>query len=207
MKGFTFKISAESQKKVFREVLIPENMNFEDFHFAILDAFEIDAGEMASFYVSDSQWQKNKEITLMDMGATEEGKNTALMQDTLVCNHASKVKDRLLYVYDFLFCKDFKLELIAVEAHSDGIPMLLKSEGQYASSNSQVNDLENLILEGFEQNEEFQPKKEKKVTSPHELSKKEVKETDDFEEFNHYFNEDIEDPDNPQFENIDDLDL
>ena len=67
MKGYTFKISAQDQENVYREVLLPGDISFEDFHFAILDAFELQAGEMASFYLSNKNWTKKQEITLITL--------------------------------------------------------------------------------------------------------------------------------------------
>jgi hypothetical protein len=195
MKGFTFRISAEERKDVFRDVLFPENLSFEDFHFAILDAFEIEAGEMASFYMSNSQWEKNKEITLMDMGMTEEGKNTVLMQDTFLFTHISAVGDRLLYLYDFLFCKNFKIEVIKMLEKPDIQPILINSVGKYKNDTSGLTDM---ILEDLE-NEEKELKKDKSKKIPNDIM-------DGFDEFDN-FQDGNDDFDDPQFENIDDLDL
>mgnify|MGYP001092617140 CR=1 FL=1 len=195
MKGFTFRISTEDQKDVYRDVLLPESISFEDFHFALLDAFEIEAGEMASFYISNSQWEKNKEITLMDMGMSEEGKNTVLMQDTYLFSHVSKVGDRLLYLYDFLFCKNFRLEVITVEEKPEIEPLLIDSVGQYKLDTTGLRDL---ILDDLE-NEEKEAKANKSKKKPNDIM-------DGFDEFDN-FQDGSDDFDDPQFENIDDLDI
>lgn len=195
MKGFTFNIQAEDQKEVFRDVLLPENLSFEDFHFAVLDAFEIEAGEMGSFYLSNASWEKEKEITLMDMGMSEEGKGTVLMQDTFLFSQLSAVGDRLLYVYDFLFCKNFKLEVIAIQEKAEIEPTLINSKGEYKIDSSGLRDL---ILDDLEQAEE-----DKKAKKP---KKKPGDIMDGFDEFDN-FPQENEDFDDPQFENIDDLDL
>ncbi|MFT6716027.1 MAG: hypothetical protein ACJA0Q_000656 [Saprospiraceae bacterium] len=195
MKGFTFRISPEDQKNVHRDVLLPENINFEDFHFALLDAFELEAGEMASFYLSNSQWEKNKEITLVDMGRSDAGKNTVLMQETFLFTHMAKVGDRVLYLYDFLFCKNFKIEVITVVEKPDIEPLLVNSVGKYKNDTSGLRDL---ILDGLED--------ENSNSNGKESNKKPIDVMDGFDEFDN-FQDGNDDFDDPQFENIDDLDL
>lgn len=194
MKGYTFRITAEDQEGVFRDILLPENLNFEDFHFALLDAFEINPGEMASFYLSNDRWEKEKEITLMDMGMSEEGKGTALMSDTFLFSIQPEIGIKLLFVYDFLFCKNFKVELVAIEEKKQISPLLIQSKGTYKSDTSGFADL---LLEDFEEEEQKPSKKE---------TKKPLDIMDGFDEFDN-FQSGIDDHDDPQFENIDDIDI
>lgn len=191
MTGFVFKIMDERNEEVFREIMLPTSLTFEDFHFALLDAFELDAGEMASFYISDNQWQKNKEITLMDMGMSEEGKGTSLMSDNVLGDVLSGNEDKLLYVYDFLFCKNFKVVLTSKEIKSEITPSLVQSKGDYVVDNSGFTDL---ILGDLE--EEETPKTSKKDKKTPDIM-------DGFDEFDNF----QDDSDEPQFENIDDLDI
>ncbi|MFT6746091.1 MAG: hypothetical protein ACJAZ2_000429 [Glaciecola sp.] len=195
MKGFTFKISSEDQKNISRDILLPENLSFEDFHFALLDAFEIESGEMGSFYMSNSQWEKNKEITLMDMGVSDMGKGTVLMEDTYLFAQISNVGDRLLYLYDFLFCKNFKIEVVSIEEKPVIEAMLISSIGNYRIDTS---GLRNLILEDLEE-EENEKKSKASKKKPGDV-------IDRFDEFDN-FQEGNDDFDDPQFENIDDLDI
>jgi hypothetical protein len=195
MKGYTYRISTEDQKDVYRDVLLPEDLSFEDFHFALLDAFEIESGEMASFYLSDNQWQKNKEITLMDMGINEEGKHTVLMQDTFLFSQITKVGDRLLYIYDFLFCKNFRIEVINVEEKPDIEPLLVNSHGKYKNDTTGLRDL---ILDDIEESEKESKKKKPKKNPDNTM--------DGFDEFDN-FQDENDDFDEPQFDNIDDLDI
>ena len=146
---------------------------------------------MASFYLSNSQWEKNKEITLVDMGMSDAGKNTVLMQDTFLCTYMTKVGDRMLYLYDFLFCKNFKIEVITVVEKPDIEPVLIDSVGKYKNDTSGLRDL---ILDGLEdENNDSNGKKPNDVM-------------DDYDEFDN-FQDGNDDFDDPQFENIDDLDL
>lgn len=191
MKGYKLRISDERDEDVFRDILLPEDVSFEDFHFAILDSFEIEAGEMASFYLSDDNWNKNQEITLMDMGLSEDGNKTALMQSINLNSVMNAGVKKLLYVYDFLFCKNFKITLLGEENAEEITPMLLDSVGEYKVDNSGLTDL--LLSELGDDTEDDM------------LSNKKKKGPDIMEGFDDFDN--FQDDDENQFENIDDLDI
>src|SRR5690554_165339 len=69
MAGLKFRILLDSieDKEIFRDILISDDLNFEHFYNTILDAFGLPNDQMASFFVSDEDWNKGEEISLMDM--------------------------------------------------------------------------------------------------------------------------------------------
>ena len=85
MRSFVYRISAvqdnQDVEEVYRDILIQENKTFEDFHHAILDAFGLAEGEMASFYTCTENWEEGLEITLADMGTMEHESVNILMQE------------------------------------------------------------------------------------------------------------------------------
>mgnify|MGYP006161440997 CR=1 FL=1 len=195
MKGLILRVADETKEDVYREILLSEEATFEDFHYAILDAFELNPGEMASFYLSDDDWQKNEEITLMDVGIMDNKTVPLLMNKTLIGSKISELNSKLLYVYDFLFFKSFKIQLINVIDENLIEATLMKSEGKYVTDNS---DLASFLMDEdlFPAEKEVPLSDEKKKPNPLE----------DFDEFDN-FQEDTDDSDNPTFENIDDLDI
>ncbi len=195
MKGLLLRVSDEKKTEIYREILLSEEANFEDFHYAILDAFELEPGEMASFYLSDDDWQKHQEITLMDVGIMDNKTVPLLMNKTIIGTFITEVNTKLLYVYDFLFFKNFKIELVSVTEQDLVEATLMKSEGRYVADNSGLADF--LLDDDFFPAEKGVPvSDEKKKPNPLE----------DFDEFDN-FQEDEDDSDNPTFENIDDLDI
>lgn len=143
MKAFTFRVAAENQDDVYRDILIAENSTFEDFHFAILKAFKIKPGEMASFYTADEKWNRgDQEITLLDMGEEERSEESVLMSDLTIGESVSEGNDFFVYVYDFLFCKNFELELIDTEdVKALNEPKVVETVGVYQEDLSGYADL------------------------------------------------------------------
>ena len=86
MAGLKFRVLLDSkdQEKVFRDILISDTDNFESFYKAIISAFRFEGDQMASFYISNDEWDKGHEISLMDLsrpaviGITTPGNKTIL---------------------------------------------------------------------------------------------------------------------------------
>ncbi len=69
MSIYKFRVLIEGEKQVFRDIEIKSDQNFEEFHQSILKAFDFDNEQMASFYLSDYDWNKGQEISLFDMSS------------------------------------------------------------------------------------------------------------------------------------------
>ena len=85
---------------------------------------------MASFYVSDDEWNQGEEISLFDMS---EGLNTVkLMNETVLEDTVDKDKTKLIYVYDFFSMWTFFVELAEIvdEAEGTDYPNLMFVHGQ-----------------------------------------------------------------------------
>jgi len=101
MRVLKFRVLLDNIKGVFRDIEIPENYNLAELHQVIVDSMDFSGMEMASFFISDEEWEKGEEISLMDM--SEPGQETVrLMSDTPVLDVCKEKGDRLLYIYDFL---------------------------------------------------------------------------------------------------------
>jgi hypothetical protein len=107
---FKFRVIVDTEKDVFRDIEIETDATFEAFHKAVLDAFDFEEGEMASFYMSNESWEKGLEIALMDVGGA-----TPSMANTKLEDMLSKPSDKVLYVYDFLRMWIFYVELVEVK--------------------------------------------------------------------------------------------
>jgi len=64
---YKFRIILDLEEDVFRDIEVEGNSTLEDFHNAVSQAFGFDGTEMASFYVSDEEWNQGEEIALFDM--------------------------------------------------------------------------------------------------------------------------------------------
>ena len=110
---FKFRVIMDTEKDVFRDIEIETESNFDTLHKSVLDAFDFEQGEMASFYLSDEEWSKGLEISLMDMGGVDE--DSLSMSTTILSDMVMKPGDKILYVYDFMRMWIFYIELVEVK--------------------------------------------------------------------------------------------
>lgn len=110
---FKFRVIVDTEQDVFRDIEIETESNFDSLHKAVLDAFDFEQGEMASFYLSDEEWSKGLEISLMDMGGVDE--DSLSMSTTILSDMVMKPGDKILYVYDFMRMWIFYIELVEVK--------------------------------------------------------------------------------------------
>jgi hypothetical protein len=73
-----FLILSGEDEDFVREILIDSKSSFLDFHKAIQESVGYDQSQLASFFISDDDWEKGQEITLMQMDETSD---TLLMDE------------------------------------------------------------------------------------------------------------------------------
>ena len=143
MKEFKFRVLIDTleEDNAFRDISIDSSFTFDKLSDAIIVAFGFGGGQMASFYMSNEDWDKGQEIGLMDMsgenGEFEEMINTKIVDKVEVLNQ------KLLYVYDFLSMWCFFVELIEINEidSSKDYPMLELEYGQAPDEGSKQMDI------------------------------------------------------------------
>lgn len=124
------RVIVDIEEDVFRDIVIGRTAPLEDLHRGILAAFDFAEGEMASFFQSDEDWGRGREIPLMDMGTDDAGNPFPSMRTTPLEEMASLANDRMVYVYDFLRMWCFYVEIIGLEeGESPEYPMLAQEFG------------------------------------------------------------------------------
>ncbi len=120
----------DTDEDIFRDLEIRETDTLEDLHNIITQSFGFDGTEMASFYISDDEWNQGEEISLFDM--SESGNELRLMNETALDDTVHEAQTKLIYVYDFLNMWTFFVELaeIAEENESVDYPNLMFVQGQ-----------------------------------------------------------------------------
>ncbi|OIQ37723.1 MAG: hypothetical protein BM563_07900 [Bacteroidetes bacterium MedPE-SWsnd-G1] len=98
------------EKDVIRDLIIDDSSNLELVHKELAKAFGFNGQEMASFYLSDSEWNQGEEYPLFDMGTSKP------MKDTLASEVFQSKSSRLIYVYDFFSMWTFFIEVIDTKA-------------------------------------------------------------------------------------------
>ena len=132
---FRFRVVLDNDTKedIFRDIEIRNSDTLEDLHNAITQSFGFDGSEMASFYLSDDEWNQGEEISLFDL--SEGGSDIQLMSQTTISEVVSESRTKLIYIYDFLSMWTFMVELgeIVDEAQGTDYPNLLFVHGQVPS--------------------------------------------------------------------------
>ena len=120
----------DTEEDIFRDIEIQKTDSLEDLHNAITQSFGFDGAEMASFYVSDDEWNQGEEISLFDLS---EGLDTVkLMAETSIESVSDEKRTNLIYVYDFLNMWTFFVELGEIVEAAEGAdyPNLMFVHGQ-----------------------------------------------------------------------------
>jgi hypothetical protein len=134
MSIYKFRILLESEDDIFRDIEIKSTQNFDDLHEIIVAAFGFDNSQMASFYISNDDWEKGQEITLFDMQVEEDNQEKMLvMADTIINTQVNCAGAHILYSYDFLDMTSFFIELMEIKVKEDGkafYPKVVYSQGE-----------------------------------------------------------------------------
>ncbi len=109
---YRFRVILDTEEDVFRDIEILQESSLEEFHNSITQAFGFEGFEMASFYISNEQWDQGEEISLFDMsdGATA----NRLMNETKLEDVVHEEQTKLIYIYDYLSMWTFMVELAEV---------------------------------------------------------------------------------------------
>lgn len=145
MKSYVYRVAPileGVEDEIYRDILIQEDKTLVDFHFAILDAYGLQEGEMASFYTCTENWEEGLEITLMDMGTMEHESVSILMQEFTIKDSVAKDVKYYKFTYDFLFPKKFKVERIGENTEiKEDVPVLLAEIGIYEPAVNYLSDI------------------------------------------------------------------
>lgn len=126
-----FRIYWEEDDSVYRDLTIRHTQSFLDLHNAILKCFEFDNKHDATFYRSNDNWKRGKEITLKKYDK-EYKAEPLLMDGTLIGTEIREPNQKFIYVYDFHKNWTFLVELINVNKAENpkiNYPNCSRSEG------------------------------------------------------------------------------
>ena len=70
---------------------------------------------MASFYVSNENWDKGEEISLLDLSEGEESSNLKIMKNTRINECLFDTDQKFILIYDFMKMWIFLIELIGIQ--------------------------------------------------------------------------------------------
>jgi hypothetical protein len=116
---------------VYRDVAIRHKQNFFDLHEAILKSFDFDTKHAATFFRSNDNWQRGREITLEPYDKKYKAP-PLLMRDTTIGSEIQDPNQKFIYVYDFAKNWTFQVALINVTKEENpklSYPAIVRKEG------------------------------------------------------------------------------
>lgn len=135
-----FRISWEDEESIYRDILIKSEQTFLEFHQAILNAFEFLDEKNATFFRSNDNWQRGREIILQPDDQPRKV-TPLLMVQTSLRDVIKNPNAKFIYLYDFVKGWTFMVELISVTREENKnlvYPVCIRKEGpppkQYGKS-------------------------------------------------------------------------
>lgn len=128
MHYYKFRVYYDEIEDFTRDIEILATDTFEAFHKILYSSIGLKGNELASFAICDSKWNKQKEITLLDMQDDMEMQESEYNEEDSFSTRASLPKfvmsesvlnkfitdphQHIMYEYDFLHPKVFYIELL-----------------------------------------------------------------------------------------------
>lgn len=107
---FRFIMLSDEVENFKREYKLDSESTFLDLRDIIIESVGYDKGDMSSFFICDNQWNKEKEITLVDMGTRSE-EDSLIMEESILGDFLEDERQKLMFVFDYLNERAFFMEL------------------------------------------------------------------------------------------------
>lgn len=157
MSAYKFRVllDNENDAEIFRDIVINQNASFEDFYRSITAAFEFSDEHMASFYVSNEEWDKGEEISLVDVNFDPDADPVGLMNTLNLEDRVQQSDQKFILVHDFMSMWIFLIELQGYVDEKVDAPFVALSVGQAPREDSrqQFQDFEEEYL--FDEEEDM----------------------------------------------------
>lgn len=127
---YKFKIFFDEVEDFVRDIEIRSTDTFQSFHEIIFSSTGLTGNELASFFICDTKWNKQKEVTLIDMEddrltdtpeymedddfSTKSNLPKSVMAQSILKDYISDPHQHIIYEYDFLNPKIFYIELMKI---------------------------------------------------------------------------------------------
>ena len=108
---YLFRIISDENPDFFRDLVADASDTFLDFHQTLQRELGYDPTQLASFFITNHQWEKQQEITLIDM-MPDAGVKTFTMDQVTLGEHIREHNQRMIYLLDFFSDRAFFNEMI-----------------------------------------------------------------------------------------------
>lgn len=118
---YKFTFTCEEVNNFKRVFQADSEATFLDLHKAILASVGYPDDQMTSFFLCNDEWEKEQEVTLVEMGSSFEFDNM-VMETTKLSDLLYESKQRLMYVFDPMFERYFFGSLTSIQpGHCEGV--------------------------------------------------------------------------------------
>lgn len=107
---FRFIMLSDEVDNFKREYRLDSEATFLDLRNIILESTDYKKDEMSSFFICNDSWEKESEITLIDMGTKSE-EDSFIMEESVLGDFLEDEKQKLMFVFDYLNERAFFMEL------------------------------------------------------------------------------------------------
>lgn len=108
---FLFRIISDENPDFYRDLVAEDSDTFLDFHTTLQKDLGYDPALLASFFITNKRWEKEQEITLIDM-MQEPGISCQTMEQVTLGEYITELNQRMIYLFDFFSDRAFFIELI-----------------------------------------------------------------------------------------------
>ena len=126
-----FRAYWEDDESIYRDVSIRHTQTFFELHQAILKSYEFDNKHKATFYRSNDNWQRGREISLEKYDKAYKAE-PLLMSEVSIGSEIKDPNQKFIYEYDFNKNWHFMVELINVDKEENKMltyPCCVRTEG------------------------------------------------------------------------------
>lgn len=142
---FNFRIVSDEVDNFRREIQIDADATFLDLKNAICESVSYDKNQMSSFFICDDRWEKEKEITMEDMG-TDAGQEVYLMEDSILADFIEDEGQRLMFTFDYLTDRSFFIEMKELETGKTlKDPVCSMAIGKAPAQNMEIEEFEEKV--------------------------------------------------------------
>lgn len=126
---YKFRLLSDEVDNFSREIAISSEASFLDLHNAILESVGFAPDQMTSFFLCNDDWEKETEVTLIEMDSSPEV-DSWVMESTKLSELVEDEGQKLLYVFDYLTERSFFMEAFQFVPNKDlSKPKVLFAEG------------------------------------------------------------------------------
>lgn len=127
---YLFRIVSDEDPNFFRDVVTEGSDTFLELHQVLQKNMSYDANQLASFFITNELWEKEQEITLIDM-MQDPNMGTPTMDQVTLDEYLTEISQRMIYVFDFFAERAFYMELIEMtdQTSSKDTPFVAQAGG------------------------------------------------------------------------------